>query len=321
MPKVLIDTNNVSREEVEELNEYLEENSWDTWSLKGGSTYQGGGEIGLYKIREDLIEDGLSIQIGSDFYDSPSDRFKGKWVDEEFSVWYKGEWIDGEDIHIDLEPTGQTMRSTYQGGGEITNEDYERVVRNWVYFTYNYPNGFVKSAFANMGSLTDHMVDKWKSAYAKVGNKGAVNEFYAQLSRGNRQKLTDWVRENYFNNTSQKESLLAISSNDYYRIVNHWFFFGMSYPHGFIKGAFPSNTEHFDSKWKTAYDKAGSMGAINSLYTELSGTYQDDLAKWAKDNYSGSKLKNGGSTSYAEGGEIKSSTWFTKESGLSFLNW
>jgi hypothetical protein len=45
MPMVIIQTKNVSREEVEELNNYLENNSWDTWSLKDGQTYAGGGEI------------------------------------------------------------------------------------------------------------------------------------------------------------------------------------------------------------------------------------------------------------------------------------
>jgi hypothetical protein len=92
------------------------------WEIKPiGSTYAGGGEISLYKIREDLIENGDSIQVGSDWYDSPTDRFKGRWVDENFEIWYKGEWIDGEDIHIDLESTGKTMKdgSTYAGGGSI----------------------------------------------------------------------------------------------------------------------------------------------------------------------------------------------------------
>jgi hypothetical protein len=185
-----------------------------------------------------------------------------------------------------------------EGGGEITDDQYNEVVRNWVYFTYNYPHGFVEKAFT---SNPTHFQEKWLGAYDRVGSRGAVNEFYSWLSDGYRKKLTDWVRDNYFYSNSKRSMLLRISPEKYFNIIQHWFFFSMNYPHGFVEKVFANNQpQHFEGKWTASYSRAKAIGAVNDFYTELSEGNQDRLSEWAKKNYAGYKFDGGGEIRFGE---------------------
>ena len=54
----------------------------------------------------------------------------------------------------------KSSNNNYAKGGDlrISKEDYFLVVQNWVYFTFNYPMGFVKDAFNS-----NHLEEKFSS--------------------------------------------------------------------------------------------------------------------------------------------------------------
>ena len=54
-------------------------------------------------MRPDLINDGLSVPLGDTFYGG-TDRFKYRWVDDDnFEVFYMGEWVEACSIDFEFE--------------------------------------------------------------------------------------------------------------------------------------------------------------------------------------------------------------------------
>lgn len=64
-------------------------------------------------------------------------------------------------------------------------------ITQWVFFTYNYPEPepFFKELFGE--DLGAHIYDKW------MGYNCNWNFLFTSLDIGDRQKLADWVSENY----------------------------------------------------------------------------------------------------------------------------
>ena len=172
-----------------------------------------------------------------------------------------------------------SQRKLAQGGNidsnGISKEDYYLVVNNWVYFTFNYPIGFVKDAFNSK-----HLEEKFSSSYERYGSVGVLMSFWANLDGNNREILSLWIKNNYFNSQSQKEELKAISNDNYAKIITHWNMFCFNFPYGFIENVYGENTSHFEMKWVRAYESAGSTGAVNKFYTEMSSNNQRLLTDW-----------------------------------------
>ena len=175
----------------------------------------------------------------------------------------------------------------------ISKEDYFLVVQNWVYFTFNYPMGFVKDAFGS-SRLTNHLQEKFSSAYTRYGSVGVLMSFWANLDNEHREMLSVWIKNNYFNSSSKKTQLQSISDEDYAKIITHWNMFCFNFPYNFIESVFGDNTSHYEEKWVRAYESASSTGAVNKFFTELSGDNQHIFTDWVYDNYNGMKYANGG---------------------------
>jgi hypothetical protein len=198
----------------------------------------------------------------------------------------------------------------------ISKEDYFLVVQNWVYFTFNYPMGFVKDAFNS-----NHLEQKFSSSYERYGSVGVLMNFWANLDAENRRTLSLWIKNNYFN--GDKTKLQLISDDNYAKIITHWNMFCFNFPYGFIDKVFSNNSSHFEVKFIRSYETAGSTGAVNKFFTELSGDNQKLLTDWVYDNYKGETFKDGGGvgadsktkiqiTDSKEGGKIATRTLVKK---------
>ena len=165
-------------------------------------------------------------------------------------------------------------------GGDlgVSKEDYFIVVKNWVYFTFNYPMGFVKDVFDS-----EHLQGKFLSAYDKYGSMGVLPIFWANLDGNNRRILSLWVKNNYFNEIGSKSKLQSISDDDYVAIINHWNMFCLNFPYRFVSQVFLGNTSHYEQKWSRANERGGSAGAVNVFFSELDGGNQRLLTDFASD--------------------------------------
>jgi hypothetical protein len=182
----------------------------------------------------------------------------------------------------------QKSNKSYAEGGKLgfSKEDYFLVVKNWVYFTFNYPHNFVKDAFNS-----EHYQEKFNSSYTRYGSVGVLMSFWANLDNENRTILSLWIKNNYFN--GDKTKLMSISDDDYSAIINHWNKFCFNYPYDFIESVF--DNQHYEYKFVRAYEVAGSIGAVNKFFTELSSNNQRLLTDWVYDNYKEMKYADGGS--------------------------
>jgi hypothetical protein len=170
----------------------------------------------------------------------------------------------------------------YAGGGEITDDSYFQSVNHFIYFCMNYPNNFLDA----FGSLKTHLSNKFKNYYNKYGTYGVMIQFYAELDSENRRILTDYSLKNYKGTPISSD----ISEVEYFNSVNHFIFFCFNFPSNFMD-AFSSHLKvHISSKWVTAYEKKGSVGAMIYFWSELDNQNRRKLADWVKNNYTGTKL-------------------------------
>lgn len=202
--------------------------------------------------------------------------------------------------------------------GKVSKEDYFLIVRNWVYFTFNYPHKFVENAFENEGHLKNHFVSKWHGYNDKQSSSSAVVDFYSNLSDHNREILVKYIQSNYGYSQSDKLAIQKMPTTLVTHVINHWNYFCLNFPYGWLPQVFKQMTNHFESKWKNAHERAGSIGAVNRFFTELDTDNQRLLTDWVYDNYTGYKFEQGGetgtlfddglfseNTTYERGGDVK----------------
>jgi hypothetical protein len=70
-------------------------------------------------------------------------------------------------------------------------------INKWVYFSFNYPSGFIEKVWADDPNIVQHLNEKFGAYYDKVGAVGVMNKFYVELDSENQKKLEDWVLANY----------------------------------------------------------------------------------------------------------------------------
>jgi len=92
-----------------------------------------------------------------------------------------------------------------------------------------------------------------------------------------------------------------ISDDDYFKSINHFIFFAMNYPQNFLDAWSGSIRSHLLGKFTTAYEKAGTYGAMVKFWSDLDDNNREIFAKWIKENYTGTQLAQGG---YAKGGKF-----------------
>jgi hypothetical protein len=219
-----------------------------------------------------------------------------------------GQTIDGKKLIDGAYATGKVKKPKmsrtqfedetfeYAKGGFVNSEKinkktYFMVVKNWVYFTFNFPITFVTEIFGK------HIEDKFISLYSRYGAESVIANLWLNLDNNNRKALSKYIQNNYFNSRADQNQLLNIELDDYNDIITHWNMFGLNYPHNFVEDVFKS--EHFSQKFDMAYQKAGSTGAVNRFFVELSGDNQEKLTNWVYENYS-----NTGGYKFAKGGYL-----------------
>lgn len=70
--------------------------------------------------------------------------------------------------------------------------------RDFVMFSFNFPQNFIEKAFENSGDLMiQHLKNKFEEAYDRAGSRGAMNTFYAQLDSDNQSILESYISEYY----------------------------------------------------------------------------------------------------------------------------
>jgi hypothetical protein len=270
--------------------------------------FEMGGEAGKEKItekefRSKLAELGYKVSFKKVNFEDLSRSSKVFGViknsaGEEMPTIFFGEknreeWLPVIDLLNKYTVVKDEVKVLFKDGGgvhslSISKEDYYLVVNNWVYFTFNYPMGFVKDAFNSK-----HLEEKFSSYYTRYGSVGVLMSFWANLDNENRKILSLWIKNNYFN--GDKSKLLSISDDDYSKIITHWNMFCFNFPYGFVERVFEDeNTSHFEQKWIQAYERAGATGSVNKFFTELSGDNQRLLTDWVYDNYKGMNFADGG---------------------------
>jgi len=252
---------------------------------------------------DDLFYEVLDIQIERPRL-SIDDRYSPNGSEEDFNDYVSGTDLEqgyerGGNIHakyISTKNKTKTMKSIkteFANGGNlgVSKKEYFDVVSNWVYFTFNYPMGFVQSAFNST-----HLEEKFSSSYTRYGSIGVCISFWGNLDLENRRILSLWIKNNYVNDKGS--NIQSISDDDYADIITHWNLFCFNYPQGFVEKAFVNDNllvEHFGQKFTRAYESAGSIGAVNKFFTELSRNNQEILTEWVYDNYKEMKFADGGS--------------------------
>jgi len=219
-----------------------------------------------------------------------------------------GQTIDGKKLIDGAYATGKVKKPKmsrtqfedetfeYGKGGFVNSEKinkktYFMVVKNWVYFTFNFPITFVTEIFGK------HIEDKFISLYSRYGAESVIANLLLNLYNNNRKSLSKYIQNNYFNSRADQKQLLNVELDDYNDIITHWNMFGLNYPNNFVEVVFKS--EHFSQKFDVAYQKAGSTGAVNRFFVELSGDNQEKLTNWVYENYS-----NTGGYKFAKGGYL-----------------
>lgn len=82
------------------------------------------------------------------------------------------------------------------------NKDFAIAMNKWVFFAMNYPYDFIDKVWAGQTSLIAHLKGKFNAYYDDYGSRAVMNTFYCELDGANKQKLLNWVADNY--NDEQK---------------------------------------------------------------------------------------------------------------------
>ena len=188
---------------------------------------------------------------------------------------------------------------SYKNGGKVLNNDYFTSVNHWVYFTLNYNPNFM-DAFGGDSHIKKHLDAKFINYYNDYGTYGVMNKFWVELDGENRASLAKWVKKNYTGTPKP-----TVSDDEYEKMINHWVYFTKNYPQNFMD-AFGGDSHiknHLQEKFHSYYDKYGTYSVMNKFFVELDAENQKLLANWARDNYKGTKMADGGEAVLVE--EIK----------------
>lgn len=75
---------------------------------------------------------------------------------------------------------------------EMANDlNDKRVINKWIFFTFNYPSDFIEKCWSDDPYLAEHI--RYKFEYYSCN----INRLYCEIDNENKNRLLDWVLENY----------------------------------------------------------------------------------------------------------------------------
>lgn len=79
---------------------------------------------------------------------------------------------------------------------------------NFVYFTFNFPYGFIKQIFGET-AVGEHLQSKFDSYYCDGQNSSlAVLKLFTDMSEDNQERFLNWINTNYCYSKSKKEKII-----------------------------------------------------------------------------------------------------------------
>jgi len=256
--------------------------------------------------RENRHTDGLrrSKPIGYRFrgehnYDKPTEKQIQQKLDGERDDIYFENRVE----RSDKKPLAK-RGNRFNKGGVLTDDSYFQVVNNFVYFTQNYPSNFFDAFGEKENHIRKHIEGKFDSYYEKYGSWGVMIKFWTELDGGNREKLANWIKENYKGKKLNYEG-------DTTGIINHFVYFTQSYPSNFMDAFGDKDNgirKHIENKFDKAYKEHGTYGAMIKFWTDLDAENQKKFASWIKENYKGI-------LEYKTGGEVGGRGFFGLKKG------
>jgi hypothetical protein len=82
------------------------------------------------------------------------------------------------------------------------NKEFAIAMNKWVFFAMNYPYNFIEQVWEGNDNLVRHLKAKFNAIYDNYGSRAVMNSFYCELDGENKQKLLNWVADNF--NDEQK---------------------------------------------------------------------------------------------------------------------
>lgn len=75
---------------------------------------------------------------------------------------------------------------------------YKEAITKWMYWIWNFESDFVKTVFGDEGEwMVKHLQAKFNYAYERYGAYGCIPAFVGELDKNHREKLIDWVMDNF----------------------------------------------------------------------------------------------------------------------------
>lgn len=75
---------------------------------------------------------------------------------------------------------------------------YKEAITKWMYWMWNFESNFVETVFGDEGEMmVRHLQGKFEYAYERYGSYGCIPNFFGELDKKHRDKLIDWVMDNY----------------------------------------------------------------------------------------------------------------------------
>ena len=75
---------------------------------------------------------------------------------------------------------------------------YKEAITKWMYWMWNFESNFIEKVFGDEGEMmVKHLTRKFSYAYDKYGAYGCIPAFFGELDTTHRNKLIDWVMDNF----------------------------------------------------------------------------------------------------------------------------
>lgn len=117
------------------------------------------------------------------------------------SFWHELDTENQKTLAIWVKNNYFNYKSEEESLKAISDDVYAEIISIWNRFCYNYPHTFVNDALT---SNPKHFESKFTRSYEKYGSRGAVNNFFTELSTDLQRVLTDWVYDYYSANKFAK---------------------------------------------------------------------------------------------------------------------
>lgn len=113
-------------------------------------------------------------------------------TDPDFTWSGKQLGLDPNRRYIQLEEHSITPLSS------LTQDEANEQAINFIYFTQNYPAGWLPKCFDNEGtSMVNHLQSKFSDLYHRYGSIAVVTRFMMELTDDRKKSMFTWITKNY----------------------------------------------------------------------------------------------------------------------------